>query len=169
MVLGRVNESERLSLEPRTAEPHPADPLEVLEARTPLLRRLTQRRGIRQFVKFGIVGASGTIVNLVIFTLLQKFTTYPIIVDFSIGFMIGGVSNYFLNRAWTFRSDRHAGREGLQFLTVSFLALLVGDSVVYLLETKLGFHHAHTVWLISTASGVVINFFLNKYWTFRDR
>ncbi len=132
------------------------------------VRRLTQRRGIRQIVKFAIVGASGTLVNLIIFTLLQRFTHYPIWVDFSIGFMVGGVSNYFLNRRWTFRSSRHAGREGAQFLTVSFIALLVGNLVVYLLETKLAFHHAHRVWLASVLSGILVNFFLNKYWTFRE-
>ncbi len=133
-----------------------------------LVRRLAQRRGIRQIVKFGIVGASGTLVNLVLFTLLQGFTSNPIWVDFSAGFMLGGVSNYFLNRMWTFRSSRHAGREGLQFLTVSFIALLVGDSVVFLLENKLGYHHAHRVWLVSVLSGIFVNFFLNKYWTFRE-
>jgi putative flippase GtrA len=132
------------------------------------MHRLTQRRGIRQFVKFGIVGASGTLVNLIIFTLFQRLTPYPVWVDFSIGFMLGGVSNYFLNRMWTFRSSRHAGREGAQFLTVSFVALLVGDTVVYLLENKLAFHHAHRVWFVSTLSGIFVNFFLNKYWTFRE-
>ncbi len=133
-----------------------------------LAARLAQKRGLRQLVKFGIVGASGAVVNLVIFTLLQKLTRNAVIVDFSIGFMAGGISNYFLNRMWTFRSDRHAGREGAQFLTVSLLALLVADLVVYLLENPLGFHHAHTVWLISMVFGVIVNFFLNKYWTFRD-
>ena len=40
--------------------------------RTSLFHRVRQRRGVRQFVKFGIVGASGFVVNLVIFTLLQR-------------------------------------------------------------------------------------------------
>ena len=60
-------------------------------ARPHFVRRLTQRRGIRQIVKFGIVGASGTLVNLIIFTLLQRFTRYPIWVDFSVVFMVGGI------------------------------------------------------------------------------
>ncbi len=135
---------------------------------TTLVQRITQRRGVRQFAKFGIVGLSGMAVNLVIFTLLQRGTTLPVWVCFSLGFMAGGVSNYFLNRRWTFRSNRHAGKEGAQFLSVSFIALLVGDLVVYIMETRLGYHHHHTVWLVSTASGVFVNFFLNKYWTFRD-
>jgi dolichol-phosphate mannosyltransferase len=132
-----------------------------------LVERITQRRGVRQFAKFGIVGLSGALVNLAIFTALQRGTNLPVWVDFSIGFMAGGVSNYFLNRRWTFRSTRHAGREGAQFLTVSFIALLAGNVVVDVMEKYLGIHHHHTVWLAATASGVFVNFFLNKYWTFR--
>ena len=131
------------------------------------MQRITQRRGIRQFVKFGIVGASGFVVNLIVFTILQRLTALPIWAAFSISFMVGGVSNYFLNRWWTFRSTGHAGKEGAQFLFVSFLALLVGNFTVWLLESKLQFHHHHTVWLLGTLSGMLLNFFANKYWTFR--
>ena len=132
-----------------------------------LVERITQRRGVRQFAKFGIVGLSGALVNLAIFTALQRGTSLPVWADFSIGFMAGGVSNYFLNRRWTFRSTQHAGREGAQFLTVSFIALLAGNVVVDVMEKYFGIHHHHTVWLAATASGVFVNFFLNKYWTFR--
>ncbi len=123
---------------------------------------------MRQFVKFGIVGASGFVVNLVIFTILQRLTALPIWIDFSIGFMTGGVYNYFLNRIWTFRSTGHAGKEGAQFLTVSFFAMLLGDAVIYVLEHVLGYHHHHTAWLLATLSGMFLNFFANKYWTFKN-
>jgi len=136
-----------------------------------LFRRVGQRRGVRQFVKFGIVGASGFFVNLVIFTLLQRVVphhdaagTYFAI--FSIAFLAGGVSNYFLNRIWTFRSTGHAGREGLQFMTVSVLALLVGLVVSAIVAHVIG-HYGHAAWLCATLSGIVVNFFVNKYWTFR--
>jgi dolichol-phosphate mannosyltransferase len=132
-----------------------------------IVHRITRRRGVRQFVKFGIVGASGFIVNLAVFTVLQRLTPLPFWLEFSISFMIGGVSNYFLNRVWTFRSSGHAGKEGAQFLTVSFLALLVGNFTGWVLESGLQFHHHHTVWLLSTLSGMFVNFFINKYWTFR--
>jgi putative flippase GtrA len=132
-----------------------------------LVQRITRRRGVRQFVKFGIVGASGFVVNLTLFTLLQRTTALPFWLEFSVSFMVGGVSNYFLNRSWTFRSSGHAGREGAQFLLVSFLALLLGNLVGWVLETRLQFHHHHTVWLLSTLSGMLLNFFVNKYWTFR--
>jgi len=135
-----------------------------------MLASLTERRGVRQFVKFGIVGASGFLVNLVVFTLLQRVVPdhanplqYNVI--YSLSFLAGGVSNYYFNRVWTFRSTGHAVREGAQFLTVSAIALAVGLLVSALVSPWLG--HGHKTWLVATLSGIVVNFFLNKYWTFR--
>ena len=89
----------------------------VLGCLNATLHAIAARRGVRQFVKFGIVGASGFLVNLVVFTLLQRVVpnhAEPLQYDliYSVAFLAGGVSNYFLNRIWTFRSTGHAVREG---------------------------------------------------------
>jgi putative flippase GtrA len=136
-----------------------------------LVRRIAQRRGVRQFVKFGIVGASGFVVNLAIFTLLQHYTSLDLqkprfTLNYSIAFLSGGVSNYFLNRAWTFRSSAHAVKQGMQFIGVSAVALLVGLTVSHFIEPYLG--AGHKTWFASTVSAIVVNFFVNKYWTFRE-
>ncbi|HEV2261282.1 MAG TPA: GtrA family protein, partial [Candidatus Rubrimentiphilum sp.] len=132
---------------------------------------VTQRRGVRQFVKFGIVGASGFLVNLIVFTLLQRLiprhsepAQYYVI--YTISFLSGGVSNYYFNRVWTFRSTGHAVKEGSQFLTVSAIALCVGLIVSAAIGPYLG--HGHRTWFIATVAGIFVNFFLNKYWTFRQ-
>lgn len=137
---------------------------------TNMIGRIIAHRGMRQFVKFGIVGASGFVVNLIVFTILQHFTppaqrasAYSLL--FSIGFLSGGVSNYFLNRAWTFRSSGDAFVQGVQFLTVSALALAVGLLVSHFARPFLG--TGHRTWFLATVSGIVVNFFVNKYWTFR--
>ncbi len=134
------------------------------------IKSLSERRGLRQFVKFAVVGLSGTIVNLILFTLLQRIDPlhaqlWHYVVLYSISFMAGGVSNYYLNRIWTFRSTGHAVREGAQFLTVSLIALLVGLGLSALLHPLLGF--GHKMWAVATLGGILVNFFLNKYWTFK--
>ena len=121
---------------------------------------------MRQFVKFGIVGASGMVVNFVIAHALQKTTSLSWFADFAIGFMVGGVSNYILNRIWTFGSRRNPFVEGLQFLTVSAVALLAGR-VVFGVADHFQFRHFTITWLVATLSGTLVNFFVNKYWTFR--
>ena len=135
-----------------------------------LFDRIRNRRGVRQFVKFGIVGASGFVVNLIVFTLLQRVVRNhaqpgPFYVIYSIAFLTGGVSNYYFNRIWTFRSSGHAVREGSQFMTVSAIALGVGLLISALVSPFLG--HGHKTWFVGTVAGIFVNFFLNKYWTFK--
>ena len=135
-----------------------------------MIQAITQRRGVRQFVKFGIVGASGFVVNFALFTLIFAFTpkeehAHLYMFAYSVAFLAGGVSNYMLNRVWTFRATGHALVQGVQFLSVSVLALLVGLLVSKLLGGV--FPPGHRLWLIATLSGMVVNFFVNKYWTFR--
>jgi putative flippase GtrA len=136
-----------------------------------LVRRIAQRRGLRQFVKFGIVGFSGLAVNFLIFTIIQHYTPKDLqqprlILDNSIAFLSGGVSNYFLNRAWTFRSSGHAVTQGMQFIAVSIVALLIDNTVLHYVEPYLG--PGHRSWFVATLSAIVVNFFVNKYWTFRE-
>jgi len=125
---------------------------------------------VRQFIKFGIVGASGFLVNLIIFHGLQRLVPHhdqpaQYNVIYSVAFLTGGVSNYYFNRVWTFRSTGHAFREGSKFLTVSAIALMVGLIVSAFVSPFLG--HGTKTWFIATLAGIVVNFFLNKYWTFK--
>lgn len=106
------------------------------------------------------------IVNFIVAHALEKTTSFSWFADFAIGFMLGGVSNYVFNRIWTFRSRRNPFVEGLQFLTVSVIALILGR-IVFGIAERFGFHHFTTVWLVATLAGIFVNFFLNKYWTFR--
>ncbi len=145
-----------------------ADPRPTVQT---VFERLATRRGIRQFVKFGIVGASGFLVNLVVFTAIQhplpvreRIGWYYVI--YSIAFLSGGVWNYFLNRIWTFRSSGHALREGISFISVSAAALVVALIVGHLVAPFVG--NGHKNWFISTVSAMVVNFLVNKYWTFRS-
>jgi putative flippase GtrA len=56
--------------------------------------------------------------------------------------------------------------QAVQFLVVSAAALGVGLLVSHILEPYLG--PGHRLWFVATVSGMVVNFFANKYWTFRS-
>ena len=131
-------------------------------------RSLAARRGVRQFLKFGIVGASGALVSFVIFHSLIHFKL-DLTVAFSIGFIAGGVNNYWWNRHWTFRSQGHAGKELVQFLTVSAMALVLGIVITKFMDSRLPAFTLRNslIWLCGTVGGMGVNFFVNKYWTFR--
>ena len=153
---------------PAAATVHP----ELLPAsRIAFVRRIARRRGVRQFVKFGIVGLSGLVVNIIVFSILQYMTPKELQHarynwTYSIGFLSGGVSNYVLNRLWTFKSSGHAVLQGFQFIAVSLIALAVGLTVSHFVEPYLG--ASHKTWALATFSAIGVNFFVNKYWTFRE-
>jgi putative flippase GtrA len=126
------------------------------------------RRGVRQFLKFGVVGATGAVVSFIIFHALLHYRL-DIKLAFSIGFIAGGVNNYFWNRHWTFRSKGHMGKELAQFLTVSAMALALGIAITAVCDRSLPPFHLRNslIWLCGTVGGMGVNFFVNKYWTFR--
>jgi len=130
--------------------------------------KFAMRRGVRQFVKFGLVGATGAVVSFVIFHILLHFGL-DLKLAFSLGFIAGGVNNYWWNRHWTFRSRGHMGKELAQFLTVSGMALILGIIITGALDKYLPLFHLRNslIWLCGTVGGMGVNFFLNKYWTFR--
>lgn len=126
------------------------------------------RRGVKQFIKFGVVGASGAGVNFVLYHVCLHFFV-PKWLAFAIGFLVGGVNNYWWNRHWTFRSKGHPLKEFLQFITVSVVALAISEPVLLLAEHYLPPMPLRNsvIWLIATTAGMCWNFFVNKFWTFR--
>ena len=60
-----------------------------------------------QFVKFGIVGVSNTLLTFLVYTLLLKVFGVWYLAASAIGFVVGATNGFLLNRRWTFRE--HVG------------------------------------------------------------
>jgi putative flippase GtrA len=127
-----------------------------------------------QFVKFSFVGASGVVVNLVVFNLtillwrLASGST-PTVAEYLgnlLGFIVSVLTNYYLNRRWTFRSSGAVSSELPKFVTVSVVAYLVNLGVFTM--ARHGLHLDDNLsQLIAIACVMPINFILNKLWSFR--
>ncbi|MHA1415692.1 MAG: GtrA family protein [Candidatus Heimdallarchaeaceae archaeon] len=57
---------------------------------------------LKQFIKFSIVGASGTVVNLGIVYLLATVLSINDFIATSIAFILSVINNYVFNEIWTF-------------------------------------------------------------------
>jgi putative flippase GtrA len=120
-----------------------------------------------QLAKFSTVGATGYVVNLVVYTaLIEQGLHYNLAALFS--FLVAVTNNYTWNRLWTFRGTRgHVAYQGFRFLIVAVAALIVNE----LLLTA--FVAAGLGKVVSQAIAVVlvmpINFVGNKLWSFRRR
>ncbi len=87
-----------------------------------------------QLARFCAVGASGFVVNLVVYALLLRGAGLHYLLAASGSFLVAVTSNYTWNRLWTFRRQRgHVGYQGLRFLVVSTCALGANLVVLYVL------------------------------------
>lgn len=126
-------------------------------------------RSLETFIRFAVVGASGTVVNLAVFSLLlkggvNKFVASPLAIETSI------VWNFLLNNYWTFKHRRtrdHATIKGLKFNVVSLVSLVVSFSTFVALTVVLPRLSPQLAQLVGIVPAVLVNYFLNSYWTFR--
>ena len=133
-------------------------------------------RSGKQFVKFAVVGAVGTVVNLAVLklTLLlwgQFNESTPFVVEaFASGlaFTVAVVNNYLLNRWWTFRSSGTMGPEFLKFLVVSICGLVLNELVFWVFRAQLDLH-VMVSQLLAIACVLPFNFIVNKLWSFRGQ
>ena len=119
-----------------------------------------------QLFKFGLVGGSGYLINLAVFALLTDNLGVHHIIAAVGAFCVAVTSNFLLNRHWTFSAgDGHAGFQGIRFLVVSVVALLINLLALEALidATSLG---ELTAQAIAVAIAMPFNFLGNKLWTF---
>src|SRR5438105_14935645 len=78
-----------------------------------------------QFVKFGIVGVSNTLLTFAVYTVLLKGFGVWYLAASAIGFGVGTVNSFLLNRRWTFR-----GHVGDAFTPVRWAVVQCGGLAV---------------------------------------
>ena len=127
---------------------------------------LRQRHNWEQLVKFCIVGASGYVVNLLVYTALLDGADFHYRLAATGSFLVAVSNNYLWNRLWTFRHRRgHFAYQGMRFFVVSGIVYL-GNLAILTLLVELGVGK-----IVSQAIAVILvtpfNFAGNKLWSFR--
>jgi dolichol-phosphate mannosyltransferase len=140
----------------------------VTVARARVDAALRRRANWEQLVKFCLVGATGYVVNLAVYTLLLEGAGFHYLTAAIGSFLVAVTNNYLWNRAWTFRGQRgHLVLQGARFLVVSTLALGANLVVLHLLvEAGLGEVVAQAIAIVLVTP---VNFVGNKLWSFRLR
>jgi dolichol-phosphate mannosyltransferase len=127
-------------------------------------------RALRTFLRFALVGASGTVVNLGAFaaalhTGLNKYVASAVAIEVSI------IWNFLLNNYWTFadRKTRDRNRiKGLKYNLVSLGTLGISFATFTLMSVLIPRLSPEIDQLVGIVPGVLVNYFLNSYWTFRS-
>jgi len=119
-----------------------------------------------QFVKFGIVGVSNTVLTLVVYTVLLKVFGVWYLAASAIGFIVGATNGFLLNRRWTFREHVGDALTPVRWAIVQGCGLGVNEGLLFLFvhDARLDKLLAQ---VLATAVVTVTTFFVNRAWTFR--
>ena len=140
------------------------------------LARITQKPGVRQLVKFGLVGISSTIVNFAVLNLMLIVLHQNKYVAVTVAFLVSVINGYFWNRRWTFKNapTKAVHTQFMQFLLVNLVSWGLDLLFVRLISVPLenDFHISmvkatNLAQLVATGVLVFWNYFANRLWTFR--
>jgi putative flippase GtrA len=131
------------------------------------------RRGLRhpanwlQLVRFGVVGATGYAVNLVVYAVALHALAIDYRIAAVLAFIVALANNFVWNRHWTFDAgDGHAGFQMARFVLVSLVAFAFGFFVLQVLVEAGGVAKLPAQ-ALSVAAAMPLNFLGNKLWSFR--
>ena len=138
-----------------------------------------------RFLKFATVGALGAAIDFGVMNFMSHLFDMKLVYAGTISFICAVISNFTLNRYWTYPDSR--SRHFLHQLGMFFLVNAVGiafriptlhfmEPVLTGLAQKAGHvSHAMAQFLgknatLAFAIGIVMiwNFFINRYWTYND-
>ena len=119
-----------------------------------------------QLVRFALVGASGYVVNLAVFTALVAGFGADYRLGATAAFVVAVANNFVWNRRWTFaaRAGRRR-RQATRFLAVSVAAFLVGLGLLHAFVAGAGLGEVPAQ-ALSIVLATPLSFLGNKLWSF---
>jgi putative flippase GtrA len=130
-----------------------------------------------RFVKFCVVGISGTLIDFGILAGLKELAHMPTLPANIISFVTAMVNNFTWNYIWTYRDVRgkKVSLVFIQFAVISVIGLALNSAIVVLLEKPLNFlfTRPNTGYLAAKTIATIVvllwNYFANRLWTFRQK
>ncbi len=132
---------------------------------------------LRQFVRFGMVGVTNTLVSYAIYVaVLQGFRiagvqcAYDYIVASVTAFVLSVLWSYMLNSAFVFKKQRSfltvLSEIAKSYISYGLSGLVIANLILYALVDGLGISAYISFFLVLVVT-VPMNFILNKFWTFK--
>jgi putative flippase GtrA len=135
----------------------------------PLLRLragMRQTHNWLQLVRFGAVGASGYVVNLIVFAGCVHLVGIDYRLSAVIAWAISVLNNFVLNRHWTFAAKQdHPVLQAIRFFAVSLVAF--GFTYVVLVALVDAGVMKVAAQAIAIVAGTPLSFIGQKLWSFR--
>ena len=121
--------------------------------------------GVIRFIKFGMVGVINTLVNWIIFFILNALGMYYILANI-IAYILGTVNSYLWNTLWVFKyKDKASTETTIKFIILNLIGLGLNTGILYVLVDLCNLNKF--IGLVTTTTIVmIINYIVNKLWVF---
>ena len=119
----------------------------------------------KEFILFSLVGVSNTVINFIVYTILVFFSM-PYLLANVIGYGVGMINSYLLNKYFVFQKKQRDSSEFLKFVLVNIITVTVHSILLYCFVSIFGWHKIYSQAFVTMIT-LVINFLGNKLWTFK--
>jgi len=126
------------------------------------------RKTFRQAAKYAVVGLGNTLLTMVVIYVMMKWLHCREGLSNITGYVAGLLNSFVWNKQWTFKESTTSWRKGvLRFALAFAVCYLLQWSLVTFLNGYLDIDHYYNH-LIGMVFYTVLNFVLNKIYTFKD-
>lgn len=132
-----------------------------------MISKMRDKAALFQFLKFAIVGVSNTLLTAGTIWLLLKGLVYSDYLSNIIGYVVGLINSFVWNRKWTFESKTKVSDTIYKFVGIFAICYLfqLGNLYILLHYTQIDPYISQ---LLSIGVYTILNFGLNKYYTFKN-
>lgn len=152
------------------------------------IKNLSKRRGVRQLVKYGLVGLVGLVIDMGLFYLLvnKLAVHYPfseaissflkrnmsvgmldILISNIISQTLAVINNFMLNSYFTFKVTDNKIRRFLSFVSIAMVGMVISSMLLTLFIGIMGIND-----MVSKVFAILIvaaiQFMINKFFTFKE-
>ena len=139
---------------------HSVRPPEPVAVHTRVRHGLRRPHNWIQLFKFSLVGGSGYIVNLAVFTIAVEVIGVHHIAAATLAWIVAVFNNFWWNRHWTFGArEGHAGWQAGRFFAVSVVAFLFALGVLLFCGTGPGERESPAQWSIRDVTPMILRHF----------
>lgn len=119
------------------------------------MNKFINQRNTYQFVKFGIIGLTGAIIDFGILNILAVILKYNVYLSASISFTFAASNNFYWNKKWTFKgqaTDKKIKIQYIEYLTVAVIGFFIN-----LLILRIFIPYFVNVFNLDSSRALVIN------------
>jgi putative flippase GtrA len=125
------------------------------------------KQATAQFVKFSVIGASNTLVNIAVYSIVIFLNPALYLFGNALGWALGVLNSYFWNNRYVFKDAKGRMPAKLMKMYVSYAAGLVVSTILLYIYVDIFALHKLLAYLLTIVFTVPINFLLNKFWAFK--